>query len=191
MRRSRRIARTLAHLVLVFAAVIQGEVRLQTDPAARAIHVPPERIQRVESIVGFRGVATVPIVGLTESQADRLGVPPWVSGFAGRGVIAVIPARAVAYPNDGLEDLVLHELAHILIEADVPRWFNEGVAMFAATGWSLDDQTRLAVTMISAGEMPLSRLDGLFSGDVASVSRAYSLAGAFVRFLVERHGIES
>lgn len=142
-------------------------------------------------MVGFRGSATVPIVGLSESQADRLGVPPWVAGFASRGVIVVIPARAASYPNDGLEDLVLHELAHVLIQADVPRWFNEGVAMFAATGWSLEDQTRLAVTLISAGQMPLSRLDRLFSGDVASVSRAYSVAGAFVRFVVERHGLDS
>lgn len=184
------MARTLLYLAATFATVAVAEVQLQWVGEGRSITIPPERLARVEQLTGHQGRTVVPIEVISETEAARRGVPSWVAGYAAREGLVVIPGRAVTYPNDGLEDLVLHELAHALIGEGVPRWFHEGVAMFAATGWGFDDQTRLTMAMISSGVTPLRQLDGLFRSDYASVSQAYAVAGAFVRHLVRQHGPE-
>ena len=65
-------------------------------------------------------------------------VPTWASGYAlsRLGIIVLFPERVVGYPYDSLENVLFHEVAHILTERaaqgqTIPRWFDEGIAMVA------------------------------------------------------------
>jgi hypothetical protein len=57
--------------------------------------------------------------------------------------------------SGGLEAVLCHEVAHILIAraADgraVPRWFNEGLAVVAERAWHFEDRWQLASALVSA-----------------------------------------
>src|SRR5438876_949812 len=61
---------------------------------------------------------------------------PWISGVAvgESSLIVIVPSRSPAYPDNTIEDVVRHEVAHVLILRAtggyaIPRWFNEGLAM--------------------------------------------------------------
>jgi hypothetical protein len=70
----------------------------------------------------------------------------------------------------------------------VPRWFNEGLALQAEHGWRFQDQSQLLYQLLIGSGTNLETIDRLFAGDRNSQTRAYALAGAFVRDLSERYG---
>jgi len=125
-------------------------------------------------------------------------VPAWVAGFAaGReGVVVLFPARAPSYPDSSLDDLLRHEVAHVLAARaaggrPLPRWFDEGLAMIAGGTWGVDDRARFLLELLVDRGEPLAGLDRRFAGGQRQVAGAYALAGAFVRDLVQRRGAEA
>src|SRR5687768_9481511 len=97
------------------------------------------------------------------------------------------------YPDDSLEDVLHHEVAHVLItraagEHPLPRWFDEGVAMAAERTWGLEDQARLFRELILVARTDLDDVNALFRQSDSTRVRAYTLSGAFVRDLIRYHG---
>jgi hypothetical protein len=175
--------------------VFQGEPATEGD------------VRRLEAIEPARFAGAMRLAGLDEpgppirvvvaSERSRLArhVPRWVAGYASGadGPVVVFPARAGTYPWDSLEELLQHEVAHVLIDRaaggrPVPRWLHEGIAMTAGDAWGLEDRGRFALDVARGGEVPLARLDRLFRGNDAAVRRAYAVAGGFVNHLLRRHG---
>ena len=86
-----------------------------------------------------------------------------------------------------------HEVAHVLISRaaaghSVPRWFNEGLAMAAERGWRFEDQTRVLYELVLGPRRSLADINGMFGDDQRSQERAYALAAAFMRYVMQRHG---
>ena len=103
------------------------------------------------------------------------------------------PSARSSYPDGGLEEVLAHEVAHVLIHRAsggrrVPRWFDEGLAMLAARSWRLRDQTELALGLLSGPRVPLWKMDDQFQGDRWQVERGYALSGTLVQDLLERYG---
>jgi MYXO-CTERM domain-containing protein len=122
-------------------------------------------------------------------------VTPWTAGFAvGDGsLIVLFPSRSPTYPHDTLEDVLRHEVAHILIsraagERPVPRWFHEGLAMAVERPWGLEYRTLLASALLFGPRLTLGSIDALFSGDQETQARGYSLSAAVVRDIISEHG---
>jgi len=108
-------------------------------------------------------------------------------------VIVLFPRRAGSYPHDSLEELLQHEVAHVLIARAaggraVPRWFHEGLALTAEHAWDFGDRARFVYEVARRGATPIGQLDPLFEGSEPSVMLAYSVAGAFVEDLLVEHG---
>ncbi len=121
--------------------------------------------------------------------------PPWIAGFASgpEAPVVLFPARAAAYPYDSLEELLQHEVAHVLVDRaaggrPVPRWLHEGIAMTAGGAWGLEDRARFTLAVAGRHAVPLAALPRLFAGGRAEAERAYAIAGAFTRDLLQRHG---
>src|SRR5438132_7235917 len=97
-------------------------------------------------------------------------VSPWIAGFAtGGSDIVIFPARSPSYPHGTLEDVLRHEVAHILIERasagrPIPRWFNEGFAMTVEHAWRFEDQTQVLYQLVLGSRTNLTDMDRLFSG---------------------------
>jgi hypothetical protein len=164
--------------------------------AARVRAVPPRAFAVVMRLMGLDDPGP-PIRVRLEPEGSRLAraVPPWISGFAleRAGVVVLFPGRTPSYPDSSLDDLLRHEVAHVLASraaggTPLPRWFDEGLAMIAGGEWGADDRARLLLELLLDRDATLAGLDRRFAGGERQVAGAYALAGAFVHDLVQRHG---
>jgi len=151
-------------------------------------------LSEVVRLVGLRDPGPSISVELAGDSSDwARGVAPWVAGLAIRDAVVIFPSRSPSYPDSTLEDVLRHEVTHALIYRatsgrDVPRWFNEGLAMTAERQWKFSDQTRLYYQLVSGSRESPDALDRLFKGSQQDQTRAYLLSSALVRDLVAVHG---
>lgn len=166
---------------------------------ARLESIDPRRLAGIVRLVGLTDPGPAIRVVLASETSDwARQVPAWTSGLAigAAGIIVLFPARAPVYPHDTLEDVLRHEVAHVLIARaaggrTVPPWFHEGLAMAAERAWGLEDRTRLAYELTVGSRVSLDEIDRLFTGDRRAQTRAYALAGAFVGDLLHHHGFSA
>ena len=57
------------------------------------------------------------LVLATEDTLAAKSAPSWISGYAfsDKGAAVLFPARTPAYPDSTFEELVFHEVGHILV----------------------------------------------------------------------------
>ena len=190
------------------------QIVVQAPPELAAVgreveRLAPSALAAAAELVGgdsaalLAEVTPVSVVLVPEGSAGARAVAPWIAGYAisgvagrGPGQIVLLPARADRYPDFGLDAVLRHEVTHLLVDrraggGDVPRWFNEGLAMAVGRSPDWGDSARLTLAVIDDGSLPLARLDAAFSGGESEVNAGYALAGDIVRELFARHGRES
>lgn len=157
----------------------------------------PRRMIGFQRMIGLTDPGPpIRVVLATEDSVVAAGAPPWVAGYArSDGLIVLFPARVPVYPYSSLDELLGHEVAHVLISRvaggrEVPRWFNEGLAMLAEEGWSWDHRARAALALVRGQSYELADLDAYFAGSRAEVAGAYALSAALVKAFVGRYGRE-
>jgi len=166
---------------------------------ARLESYDPRPLAEIVRVIGLDQPGPPMHVVLAAENSDwSRQVSPWTAGFAigEAGLIVLFPSRSPSYPHDTLEDVLRHEVAHVLISRaaggePVPRWFHEGLAMAVERPWGLRDRSRLATELVFGPHATLQDLDLLLAGDQGMQSRGYSLAAAVVRDLVAEYGEES
>ena len=167
--------------------------------ASRLRAIDPRQLLSAMRLVGLTQPGPpIRVIVAPEGSGPAVLVSPWVAGYAlsDRGLVVVMPQRVPNYPDSSLEDLLRHEVAHVLISRaaghrPLPRWFHEGLAMIAGGSWGFDDRSRLTLALVADRPVSLAELEERFGGGQAEVNRAYAVAGAFVRDLFERYGQES
>lgn len=198
----RKLLAPLLFLLLSIAAAAQRppELIVQAPPslervAAKVRAVEPGRLLDAMRLVGMEDPGPPIQVLLGPEGSDLARVPQWVAGYAfsEEGVIVLLPARTPSYPDSSLEELLRHEVAHVLVAraADgrpLPRWFHEGLAMIAGLSWGLDDRSQLTLALVGDGEVSLEQLEREFRGGRGAARGAYAMAGAFANDLLRRHG---
>ncbi len=194
----------------MLAVVLVARVAAAQAPPVLVVEAPPS-LAAAEARLGAVDVHALAdiarLVGLDapgppirvvlaeDDSAWAAQVTSWTAGYAvGRdSLIVLFPSRSPVYPDDSLEDVLRHEVAHVLIDRaaghrPVPRWFHEGVAMAAERPWGLRDRTRLVSTVLLGRRLDLDAIDRLFAADQGSQERAYALAAAHVRDVMGEHG---
>jgi hypothetical protein len=162
--------------------------------ARRLERADAARVRAVVRLVGFDSAGEPIRVVLAPEDSDvAKETPASIAGFATSDEVVLFPGRTTSYPHESLEEVLQHEVAHVLIwraagHRPVPRWFHEGVARLAERTWSLGERTRYAYEIGAGPAVPPRELDALFRGGGGDVERAYSLSALFVQDLVERHG---
>jgi hypothetical protein len=170
--------------------------------AARVRAVPPGAFAAETRLMGLADPGPPIRVQLVpEGSPAARSVPRWIAGYAlgAAAQVVLFPARAPSYPDSSLDDLLRHEVAHVLAARaaggrHLPRWFDEGLAMIAgndASRGGIDDGARLTLAMLLDRDLPLAGLDSRFAGSERQVAAAYAVSGAFVRDLVQRHGAQA
>ena len=169
-------------------------------PVVRQIEaMPPPSIAIVNRLIGAPGEGDpIDILLAPEDSALAARTPSWVAGYAigETSDIVLFPARASNYPDDGLPQLLRHEVAHILIHRasagrPIPRWFHEGLAVTAGGSWDLEDRTRLTMGMMSLEDLDLQRIEAGFRGSEFEINRSYAVSTAFVRHLLNEFGADA
>jgi len=205
--------RRVAAVAVLFLSSLALPALGQTEPPHLVVEPLPGAApagERLRAMDPAQLLPTMRLVGLTqpgppirvivapEGSGPAKLVPPWISGYAlsDKGLIVVMPQRVPNYPDSSLEDLLRHEVAHVLIarasgDRPLPRWFHEGMAMIAGLSWGFDDRSRLTLALLVDRPVSLAELDQRFAGGQSEVNRAYAIAGSFVRDLLERYGPEA
>jgi hypothetical protein len=177
------------------------ELRIQGPPQLNAVRTRLESLdrQRLEDVSRLLRIEdsgpVINVILATENSDLARGVPRWISGFAvgESDLVVLFPSRSPRYPSDTLEDVLSHEVAHVLIRRasagqPIPRWFNEGLAMAAERNRRFRDQTELLYQLVTGSRTNLEELNLLFSGGQNDQNRAYALAGALVHDVLQRYG---
>jgi hypothetical protein len=177
------------------------QLQIEAPPEFASIRTRLESLdpQRLVDIVQFLALTdagpVIKVVLAPESSDLARQVSPWIAGFVlgASDRVVIFPARSPGYPHDTFDDVLRHEVAHVLIERasggrPVPRWFNEGVAMTVEHAWRFEDQTQLLYQLVLGSRTSLRDIDNLFTGTQTDQARAYALAGAFVRDLLDQYG---
>jgi hypothetical protein len=188
---------------LWFFASLSGEapnLQIESPPELAVVRsrlqaIPPSRFADISGFLGSEPGPPVRVILAPENSEFARSVDAWIAGFAsgGSALVVLFPARSPGYPDNTIEDVLRHEVAHVLIwraagGRPVPRWFNEGLAMDVERDRRFQDQTELFYQLVRGDETDLHHLDSLFSGTQNHQIRAYSLAGAFVRDVLEQYG---
>ena len=170
--------------------------RASPEAAARFRQVDTSHLGAIARLLGLTAAGEPVSVILAGEDSDvARDTPPWIAGFAigGRNTVVIFPARAARYPDDSLEALLNHEIAHVLIHRaaggnPLPRWFNEGLATTVERTWRFEDARHLAWAVASGRELDLAGIDAEFGRGEGPAARAYAVSGAFVRSVIDRHG---
>ena len=184
-----------AWAVLMPELVVTGPPELRWV-ATRIERTDPAQFDDVMRLVGLREPGPRIDIMLAAEDSDLARrTPSWIVGYAdgAASTIVLFPSRSPSYPYDSLDDVLRHEIAHVLVaraapEADIPRWFHEGLAMAVERRWGFADDTRVAMAAFGGGD--IADLDVEFGRSAASAARAYGVSGAFVRDLLGRYGTE-
>jgi hypothetical protein len=158
-----------------------------------------DRFADVFALIGVDGTGgPIRVILATENSSWAADMPRWTAGYAigSAGTIVIFPTRTPSYPHASIENVLRHEVAHILIDRaaggrSVPRWFHEGLALAAERDLGFGDRTRLFYELMLGRRTGLGDIDRLFSGDRGSQDRAYVLSGVFVDGLLREHGADS
>lgn len=167
----------------------------------------PVHAAQIERIDRARWTAVIETTGLrragkpvllvlaAEASPAAQAAPRWIAGYAiAQSSTAVLfPERTPVYPDANFEEVVVHEVAHVLIaraagRGELPRWFNEGLAIYISRPWRFADHTRITRALLSRRRATLQDLDAAFYRDRAVTAHAYALAAAFVHDLLRVHG---
>jgi hypothetical protein len=163
---------------------------------ARLESIDPRHFGDIARLVGLDESGAAIQVKLAAENSDLAhDVPRWIAGFAigASDLVVLFPARSPTYPDSTLEDVLRHEIAHVLIwraarGRPVPRWFDEGLAMAVERERGFEDQTQLVYQLMTSSRANLEGISGLFRGGQSDQTRAYAFAGAIVHDVLQQYG---
>jgi hypothetical protein len=119
--------------------------------------------------------------------------PKYASGVAYPDLNLVLLTLTPESPNERLDiaETFRHELAHLALSQAVngqaiPRWFNEGFAIFASGESSIPRLQTLWTATLAGTLVPLERLERSFPEDAMTASIAYAEAADVVRYLARK-----
>ena len=200
--------RHLARILVGTAALLGAAVAVSAPPRL-LVEAPPalaayarevERLDRTAffpamELTGLWEPGDVRVLLAPEGSPPARRAPSWAVAYAdpSAGTVVLIPTRTPTWPDDGLPDVVRHEVAHVLTYRaaggrSVPRWFDEGLAMAAGRERAIEDDLREGLAILAGPRLRFAQVDELFRGGRSDASRAYSLSSAFFGDLLARHG---
>ncbi|MFQ5349935.1 MAG: hypothetical protein ACE5EG_05780, partial [Thermoanaerobaculia bacterium] len=117
---------------LALVALLAAEATMASALPELIVEAPPElrsealavrqvdlrRYEAAARLTGLRGSQPpIRLALVPEGTPQATAVPPWISGYAygALGRIVLLPERTPSYPDGSLEELLLHELTHVLV----------------------------------------------------------------------------
>jgi hypothetical protein len=159
-----------------------------------------DEIPRIAAELGLAEMAPIEIVVTANARGyDRsleAGLPRWGVAFAvleEQRILVDVNKATRAY--NSLEEVVPHELSHLLLYQRVPRvrfpiWFLEGLAQWQAREWSMVDGWQLATSVWNGSAPPLRDMTYSYPAEESRAQGAYRVSYAAFTELFSAGGFE-
>ena len=121
-------------------------------------------------------------------------IPAWAAGVAfPRHNLVLLRVKGDSPQATKIEQVFTHEWAHLALTyavdfRKIPRWFNEGFAMYHSGEWSFSRTTTLASGVVSKRIFSLQSLTDFFPDKLSDVELAYAQSIDFIGFLLGEYG---
>lgn len=159
---------------------------------------------RLTADLGIASAAPIAVILAPADEAFNRFQPPgeplpaWASGVAYPGIMTMV-IRSYHVPGTERQDMgtiFVHELTHLLLGArfgarPIPRWLNEGLAMYEAYEWEAGQEWTLVQAVIANRVPPLNDLTARFERGEVEARLAYPLAYALVNDMIVTYGREA
>jgi len=197
----------LTHSLLLAAPDSESRITINAPPQHEVIRrfleqISSEVLHRLEEKAGLslRQSVTVSIAP-SEEEMDRVAPsefrwPRWAIGFAfgDRNQVILRTTDLDSLGNQGVLQVFTHEMAHILLHQinsqPIPRWFNEGLALWVANAWAFEDTYTYSYLLLTEGYIPLQELSTSFPASEQRARMAYMESLFFLSSLVDSYGAE-
>jgi hypothetical protein len=105
----------------------------------------------------------------------------------------VVKSPLILTGDKSLGELVAHEFSHIALaravrNRPVPRWLDEGLAMYASAEWGWGDNLAMGWAVISGNIIPLSGIERLNRFQSGQAQVAYSESYLAFRYFLDTYG---
>lgn len=128
-------------------------------------------------------------------QPENRPLPQWAVGVAypARNAMVLRSPRLVPGHEEDLVEVFTHELTHLVLaerfgDHAVPRWLNEGLAMYEAYEWRPAQDVQMGKYVLSDQLIPLEELTQAFSRDAYGVRQAYLQSYSLVNHILSEYG---
>lgn len=126
-------------------------------------------------------------------------IPSWAVGVAypSLNLIIMKSPRAIKRGHIDLIKVFKHEFTHIALgrafkgREKVPRWLDEGLAMYESREWDLSRVSTMTRAVLTDSLIPLSEITHYFPLEAGRAELAYSESFYLISFLISRYGRES
>jgi len=157
-----------------------------------------------EKITQDIGFAPTELIGVTmafteaefnqfQQEGDRL--PQWAVGVAypALNLMVIRSPRLVAGTQENPFKTFTHELSHLILASQfgrhpIPRWLNEGLAMYEAYEWHPSQDLLMARAVLSGRLISLDQLTKAFGGEGSEIQQAYFQSYSLVNYLISTYG---
>jgi len=128
------------------------------------------------------------------NKLTRGVLPDWGAAvaFPQRQLMAIKSPDAFNI-NRSLEELLAHEYSHLILADlagfhDVPRWFNEGLAMYISMEWSWSDNLTLSRAAVFGQLLTLKEIENVNRFGEGKAHVAYSQSYLAVKYFFDEYG---
>lgn len=124
-------------------------------------------------------------------------IPKWTDGLAAPMNNAIIlKSPKWIPPETDINSIAIHELVHILLDRatkgnPIPRWFNEGMAVYYSGEKGFAASTLVSKSLVTNSLIPLSDIDDVLSFQHDKAQLAYQQSYLAVSYLFKYYGSEA
>lgn len=163
--------------------------------ANRSIQIAEESYRTITAHLGFTPEKSIAIfIFPSHSDFKNIAIQKWAVGQAYVGKENVILIQS---PRSNLtiilEKTIRHEFTHIVLGAVfkkgyLPRWLNEGMAMYEAKEWEWLNNVNIGEGYLTHKLLPLSSLTYTFPKDDSHAQLAYAQSFDLFLFMMNKYG---
>ena len=196
----------LCHLPAVDAAVrLVDGLRITYDPpdarfVDRTVSIIRSVRPQLHATLGLSSADTIHIhIAATQKAFQSYtpgAIPDWGAGYAvpSQRLMVLKSPRITGSFNNSYE-VTVHELAHLMLHSalrgtDIPRWLDEGFAMYAAREWGFWDRAELFIAIITDRVLPLSAIHAVNTFPERKAQLAYQESALAVQYILRKYGRE-
>jgi len=200
----RKILWKLSLLVLCGWFPVQAAYQIDSDyksDAHYADSVMKLTEKRLKELIGPFAIDSLRIhIVASEDRFDSLAgsfVPDWGAAVAIPLRRLIVIKSPLILPGDkSLGELVAHEYSHVALAQAVrfrriPRWLDEGMAMYVSAEWGWGDNLAISWAVVLGSVIPLMEVERLNRFEGNRVRVAYSESYLAVKYFIDTYGVSS